>query len=332
MRKQTLELTEAKFSQLPPASSNGSEGYAYYCGLCDEILVLAKKAISPRKVALVFSETCPGCGFKLEKVMEGKTSRIPPGADLLANPKCSDAGYLLERSDPIELCIRKSSIPDPTFRITTGIDGLDRLIELRLGQLAAIHGETSQAFSSLLCVRGTLPKPLGLDSDVVFLDGGNSFDSYAISEQAIRHEVDSEETLRRIHLSRAFTYHQLSRLIQEKLQHAQDHFNAKLAVISDVSLLYCDPDVQNKRESLDRFRKDIRCLANLAEQKSALIVVTNLQTRNKRMEGILLHTTHVSVRFDDKNTFTQLSLVKHPSSPQLKATLPKNKQTLESYL
>jgi hypothetical protein len=288
--------------------------------------------INPRKIALVFSETCPGCGFKLDKVLEGQVSHVPVETDLFANPKCAEARYLSESHNPIELNLHKAKTPDPNAKLTSGIEALDRLLELRLGQLVVIHGEASHSFSSLLCVRAALPKPLGPDSDVVFLDGGNNFDSYLISEEAIKHEADAEEMLRRIHLSRAFTYHQLSRLINEKLPHALDKFNAKLAVVSDISLLYCDPDAQNKRESLDTFRKDIRSLANLAEQKSALILVTNLQTRNKRMESILVHTAHVSVRLDDKNTFTQLTLAKHPSSPQLNATLSRNKQTLESYL
>jgi len=160
------------------------------------------------------------------------------------------------------------------------------------------------------------------------------FDSYTISEQAIQHGVDSEEALRRIHLSRAFTYHQLSRLINEKLPPALDQYAAKLTVISDVSLLYCDPDAQNssKQESLDTFRKDMRSLANLAEQKSTLIVVTNLQKRNRRMGSVLQRTAHVSVQLESTDTSTKLSIDKHPCAPQLKARLSKNEQTLENYL
>ena len=330
MRTQLLDITQLKFSQLPPPDSN-AEGYAYYCGLCDEILVLSRKTIKPRKVAIVFAETCPGCGFKLSKVMEGGTSKIPPGAELLANPKCPDAQHLLESPPKIHLNLRRPSIPDSSSKLMTGIEQLDRLLELRLGQLAAISGKASESLSGLLLVRAALPKPLGLDNDAVYLDGGNMFDSYMISEQAIQHEVDADVALRRIHLSRAFTYHQLSRLINEKLPYALDQYSAKLAIISDVSLLYCDPDVQNKRESLDTFRKDIRSLANLAEQKSVLIVLTNLQTRNSRMDRILSHTAHVSIQLDDNDTFTKLTLAKHPSAPQLRATLSK-KQTLENYL
>ena len=331
MPTQLLDPAQLKFSQLQRPHSE-VEGYAYYCGLCDEILVLSRRTINPRKVAIVFAETCPGCGFRLDNVMEGETSKIPLSADLLTNPKCPDAQHLLESPNRIELSLRKASIPNPDSKLTTGIETIDRLLELRLGQLASVNGKASQSLSSLLPVRAALPRPLGLDCDTVYLDGGNVFDSYAISEQAIGHDVDSEETLRRIHLSRAFTYHQLSRLINEKVPDALNQYDAKLVVVSDVSLLYCDPDVQNKRESLDTFRKDVRTLANLAEQKSTLVVVTNLQTRNRRMNHALLHASHVSIHLDDKDTFTKLTLVKHPSAPQLNATLSKNKQTLESYM
>ena len=331
MPTQLLDVTQLKFSQLTPPDSD-TEGYAYYCGLCDEILALSRRRINPRKVAIVFAETCPGCGFRLDNVMEGESSKIPLSADLFTNPKCPDAQHLIESPNRIELSLRKASMPNPDSKLTTGIETLDRLLELRLGQLAAINGRASQSLSSLLPIRAALPRPLGLDSDTVYLDGGNMFDSYAISEQAIRNGVDSEEALRRIHLSRAFTYHQLSRLINEKLSNVLERHDAKLVVVSDASLLYCDPDVQNKRESLDTFRKDMRTLANLAEQKSALILVTNLQTRNKRMDRALLHASHVSIQLDDRDTFTKLTLAKHPSAPQLRVTLSKNKQTLESYM
>ncbi len=133
-------------------------------------------------------------------------------------------------------------------------------------------------------------------------------------------------------MSRAFTYHQLNRLITEKLPHAIDQFNAKLAVISDITQLYCDPDIKNKQEALDVFRKNVRSLVSLAEQKSVLILATNRETRKSRMNNVLLHTAHVSARLNDKNTFTELTLDRHPFAPQLKTNIFMNKQTLESYL
>jgi hypothetical protein len=148
----------------------------------------------------------------------------------------------------------------------------------------------------------------------------------------MKHEIDPEEALARIHLSRAFTYHQLNRLISEKLSHVIDQFNAKLAVISDMTQLYSDPDIKNKQEALEVFRKNVRSLASLAEQRSVLILTTNLQTRNSRMNNVLLRTAHVSATLDDKSTFTELTLDRHPFAPQLKTSIFMNGQTLESCL
>ena len=217
-------------------------------------------------------------------------------------------------------------------RLTTGIDVMDRVLELGVGQFAVFEGEASHSFSSLLCVRAVLPKPTGLDSNVLFVDGGNVFDAYTISAQSIEHEADPEETLKRIHISRAFTYHQLSTLITEKLPHAIDELKAKLVVVSDVTQLYCDPDIEDKHEALDVYRKDVRTLAIMAKRKSALIIATNIQTRNKRMDDVLLHTAHISVTLEDWNSFMRLTLHRHPFTPQLEVTISPNKQTLEDYL
>jgi len=217
-------------------------------------------------------------------------------------------------------------------KLSTGNLELDQLLPFRLGQLIALYGRTANKLSSLLCVRAILPKPLGFDSDVVFIDGGNIFDAYATSAHAIRHEIEVESVLTRIHLSRAFTYHQLATLINEKLPQALDHFNAQLAIVSDITLLYCDPDVQDAWDAFNTFRRDIRTLAMLAEQKHALIVTTNLETRNTRMNTTMRQTAHVSAELQDHGTFTQLTISRHPFIPQLKTAISPNEQTLDNYL
>ena len=325
---------QRKLSQLP-LGENGSETHVYYCMLCEEILTLSIHKIDPRKIILVFDGICPECGFPLEKVLRCELSKITAEVNLLTHHKISDPSCLLRAAGKLrELKVNKADLlsTDSNPNLTTGIKELDQLLSFRLGQLAALYGKASHPFSSLLCVRATLPQPLGLDSNVVFIDGGNVFDAYSTSEHAIRHGIEAEKVLAKIHLSRAFTYHQLGTLINEKLPRALDHFNAKLAIISDITLLYCDPDVQDKQDALNVFRKDIRTLAALAEQRHILIVTTNLQIRNTRMNAVLLQTAHVSAELEDHDTFTQLTLSRHPFIPQLKATISLDRQTLESYL
>jgi len=244
------------------------------------------------------------------------------------------AKCLVDECDKIEpsFITAKALLRGSMSKLTTGIDAIDRTLELGVGQLAVLKGEASHSFSSLLCVRAVLPKPTGLDSDVLFIDGGNVFDAYSISDHSIKHEADPEEILRRIHISRAFTYHQLSTLITEKLPHAIDAFKTKLVMVTDITRLYCDPDIQDKHEALDVFRQNVSTLAIVAKRKSTLIVATSLHARNKTMDDALLHTAHLSATLEDRNSFMRLTLHRHPFTPQLEATISPNKQTLENYL
>ena len=328
-------IVQRKLSQLP-SSKKTREVHAYYCMLCEEILALSKRKINPRKITLLFDDKCPGCGFTLENVLRCEIGKVSAEIGQLIHPKISDPSCLFDSSSQQDetRIDTAHALPASSELSLTGIDQFDKIIKLRLGQFAVFHGNAAKSLSSLICVRATLPEPVSIDSDVIFLDGGNVFDTYAISDYAIRHQLNAERTLARIHLSRAFTYHQLSTLINEKLSDAIDRFKARLVVVSDITALYCDPDVarQQEQEALTIFRRDVRSLTALAEKKNSLIIATNLQLRNRRMEAALLQTAPVSAKLDDHGTFTRLTLTRHPFTPQLKAAIFLTEQTLESYM
>ena len=181
---------------------------------------------------------------------------------------------------------------------------------LKLGQLVVLQGRPAHDISLLLCARA-IASP-NLNSDVVFVDGGNLFDTYAISNYSIILGQDLEKIRDRVHLSRAFTHHQLAQLCGEKLASAIKEYSAKLAVVSDITQLYCDPDVRDTREALDIFTKSVKFLATLAEQSNALTIVTNLESRNNRMESSLLRSAHAFAKLEDQNSSTKMTVVKHP--------------------
>ena len=322
-----VDPLEQKIWQLD--ASNGVEGYLYHCILCDEALILSKELVSPQKIQLVFNNTCPGCGFELDRVLGCQPSILPLGRRLLTNLKCKDAGILLEPEQSESELRRGSSLPrDFQPSITTGIEAVDKVLVLKRGQLVFLQGEQSHALSLLLCVRATLPAPQGLGSSVVFIDAGNLFDTYTISQHAISLGLDSERVRERIHLSRAFTHHQVSNLIMDKLSSALDECNASLAVVSDITALFCDPDVRDKKESLDIFRENIQFLAKTAEKRQMLILVTNQKTRNKSMEDSLTHVAHVTASIKDRGAYTQLSVARHPFVPELQQEAVLNHRTL----
>jgi hypothetical protein len=313
--RHTIEPLQQKTWQIDQIE-NGNEGYLYHCVLCDEALVLSKQQINPRKIKLVFDGTCPSCGFELDRVLSCRASLLPAGRRLLTSLKCRDPELLREPDAQVEYPTRRSSTLTRDLQpgITTGIDSLDRALILKTGQFVFLEGEPSHALSLLLCVRATLPE--GLDSDVVFIDAGNLFDTYTISQHIVNLGLESGRVQQRIHLSRAFTHHQVHCLIVEKLTAALDEYGARFAVVSDITALFCDPDVREKKEALDIFRRSVQFLGKTAEQRNMLIVATNQKTRNETMTDALMHTAHVSARLKDKGAYTQLIIARHPFIPQ----------------
>jgi hypothetical protein len=159
-----------------------------------------------------------------------------------------------------------------------------------------------------------LPHPLGPNCDVIFVDGGNNFDPYSISDNSVEQGLDPEKVLERLHISRAFTHHQLASIIIDKLPHVLEEFKAKLVVVSDITQQYCDPDVRDddKDDSLQIFSKTVHTLRTLARQYHCLIIASNLEWRNARMERSLEYATHVSVKIEQKSGLTRFALLKHP--------------------
>ena len=332
--RHTSEPLESKISELDQDPSS-AQGFLYSCNLCDQVLVLSRLFINPRKVQLGFVNICPGCGFELDKTLKVQPSTLPPGRRFLTNPAYKDPDQLIEPDESFEAKLSRGStfLRDARSDLTTGIESLDETLILRFGQLVTLQGEPSNALSHLLCVRAIIPLPQGLDSDIVFVDGGNVFDAYTVSKHAFSLGLNQEKTKLRIHLSRAFTHHQLSSLITDELAQAVDQCDARLAIISDITALYCDPDVKEKREAFDLFSRNIRSLATLAEQRNMIIVVTNLQSRSKAMDNALAQTAHISVTLHDKGAFTQLIVTRHPFIQQGNTeVITLDNQTLTRYL
>src|SRR5919108_3162485 len=230
---------EEKTSQLEPldnsnniGQSNSSTGYLFFCSLCDEALVLSRREINPRRIQLAFNGNCPGCGFELDKVLDCKISILSPEKRLLTNLKCKDPSLLFE-PEIVDFQIdnpQRGSVlaRDEIPHLTSGIGSVDKVLVLKRGQCISFLGEQSHSFSLLYLVRAMLPPSLGgLDSDIVFVDGGNIFETYTVSQHAASYGLELEKVQERIHLSRAFTHHQLYHLMVEKLSEAVDVYNAK---------------------------------------------------------------------------------------------------------
>lgn len=202
------------------------------------------------------------------------------------------------------------------------LDVLDRLIgKIRCGAFIALHGSRiCHDLSELLCVRSQLPNiEVGLESSVVFVDGGNLFDPYLISMAARMYGLKPEKILKNIWVSRAFTAHQMTTLITEKLSEILEREHPKIVAASNIAALYCDSGI-GLWEAKQTFNKITRYLWKLAHEKQILVVTTSISSRNqrkKRFEQYLLGRADIVVRIKEDNPCMKLILEKHISRPKV---------------
>ena len=160
--------------------------------------------------------------------------------------------------------------------LTLGIEKVDTFFpHFTLGDFAVLQGSSSiQSIVNLLCVRAQLPYQLGgLETNVLFVDGGNTFRLYDISTIAQSYELDPRTVLERIFISRAFTAYQLTSTILEKLQKTIKIYDSKFIVLSNFAQLYLDKDIP-KKESQEIFLQLTSYLSNFAKKNQVIILVT----------------------------------------------------------
>jgi hypothetical protein len=143
------------------------------------------------------------------------------------------------------------------------------------GDFALLHGSHAvSSLASLLCIRAQLPPQLGgLGSNVVFIDGGNTFRLYQITRLARLHQLDPKQVLDRIYISRAFTAYQMAALILQKLEYAVKTCNAKLVIISDIAAMFLDKDVQEE-EAKRIYSQVTTRLSNFTRKQQVITIAT----------------------------------------------------------
>ena len=196
--------------------------------------------------------------------------------------------------------------------LTFGDGELDEAVQgLSLGSLAVLCGSVEcLRLAEILCVRAQLPASQGgVGSGALFLDGGNCFDPYLISDYARQNGLD-HHVLERIRVSRAFTYPQLTTLVTQKLPEAVDRYKSKLAVISDISRLYRDAPA-SASDVRKIFKKMILSLSILAQKKRILILATHPSPSEGALAETLFHHAQILVRVGDHPPET-VTLEKHP--------------------
>lgn len=288
--------------------------YCYYCEICEEMFALCPNFIDPENVRWAFHDRCPSCHWRLGSSLRCTRIKVPDQIGLQLHPACKSltsinlstkpreaslTSYLLEGEESSERTLQpscKNLIEDP--------------LENLLGRSVVLHGDrAAHELSELICVKAQMKKSYGgLDSKVIFIDGGNIFDPYLICRYADRYQIRREKVLDGTQIGRAFTCHQLTSLITRALPDALENYQARLAVVADITKLYMDPDIE-EREAFNTFNQVSMFLARLAEKKGSIVLATCITaSRHGYFESILFSRAHTVFEICEGSKPT---LVKH---------------------
>lgn len=232
------------------------EESVYYCSGCDCVLKLgggphAGNVVRP-PVSSCTNHDCP---------LESPEQTLAPRPEALFRPA--------------------SSIP----HFALGFPPLDSLLRpLSEKHLLVFSGDQSSIVAELAAFRAQLPvESGGLDSPVLFIDGGNRSDPYLLSSFAKQGGVGPRSTMRRVASCRVFTLYQLAELVSERLVGAAEDYGARLVVLADVLGTFNEPELDERevRRILSGISEGVE------ELKERSLVIATLPSPNK-YDGLVM--------------------------------------------
>ena len=206
-----------------------------------------------------------------------------------------------------------------------------------VGDFAVLYGSPSVlSLASLLCVRAQLPTQLGgLGSDVIFVDGGNTFRLYQVARLAQLHQLNPREVLERIYISRAFTAYQMTSLIMAQLKETVKRYDAKLVIISDIAGFFLDKDIPEE-EARRIFSQVTAYLSTFAKENQVILITTYPPHQDTRRNNFLQTLTcgraNIVISLRQTKYDRELVLEKHPSYVLGSAEFPSENLTLTEFM
>ena len=219
-------------------------------------------------------EDIPGVGPAIaEKLREAGYNELM--AIAVASPK--------ELAETCEIGEKKAAdIIEGAKLLTTGSKAFDELLAggLESQSIVEFFGEFGSCKTQVcfqLAVNATLPEERGgLDSDVIIIDTENTFRPERIIQMATYLGVDPDETLRRIHVARAFNSQHQVLLVDKAMELAQST-KVRLLIVDSLTSHFRAEYVgrgalAERQQILNRHMHD---LLNFATVNNAVIAVTN---------------------------------------------------------
>src|SRR5215211_6028533 len=230
----------------------------YLCSTCGSVLKETSEYIEIHSLR----EECPSCGSMLSESLIRRSLR--PEAEISA-PKIQTADTLLLK------------------KLRFDIPKIDSFVRLAATDLCCISGYGANLLLTRLCVRSLLPERYGgLNSPYVMIaDAGNHTDVYGAVNFARQYGMSKESVAERILVVRAFTVHQVRRLISVELPEFVRKYQVRSVIVPGLLNVFDD-------EESNMIRKDISRITEAINELSArVLVVTSVQQGGRHSEPVL---------------------------------------------
>jgi DNA-directed RNA polymerase subunit RPC12/RpoP len=229
--------------------------HQYLCSTCGSVL---KETTEYVEIHLL-REECPSCGSILA---ESLIRRI-----LLPEAKISTPKIQIQTADTLlQLNKLRFDIPE-----------IDSFIELTARDLCSISGYGANVLLTRLCIRSLLPERHGgLNSPYVMVaDAGNHTDVYGAINFARQYGMSKKNVAERILVVRAFTVHQVRRLISVELPEIVQKYQVRSVIVPGLLNVFDDEDPNMRKRDV---KKEVsRIMEAINELSARVLVVTSVQ-------------------------------------------------------
>jgi hypothetical protein len=277
--------------------ASGMERFVYYCSSCRCVLRVRRDLGPASETIGSLNGRCMGCGCLLEGSVECRLAPVPDD--------WSDVFFAAPLVQKREAIFQKaSSIP----HFSLGFPRLDSLLRpFSEGRMILLSGEASSIVAELAALRAQLPiESGGLDSAVLFIDGGNRSDPYLFSSFAKQRGLKPSVAMRRVASCRVFTFYQLAALVSEHLVRAAEDYGTRLVVICDILSTFNEPELEEReaRRVLGAVEEGIEKV-----KKQALVIAT--QASPSKYDGMVASWADAQVCLSSNRDKIRAELIKH---------------------
>ena len=278
--------------------ASGRERFVYYCSSCRCVFRVRRELGPAGETIGSPNGHCMGCGGLLEGSVECRLAPVPDDWSDVFQSTATPA----QKTEA--LFQKASSIP----HFSLGFPRLDALLRpFSEGRMILLSGETSSIVAELASLRAQLPiESGGLDSAVLFIDGGNRSDPYLFSSFAKQRGLKPAMAMRRVASCRVFTFYQLAALVSEHLVRAVEDYGTRLVVICDILGTFNEPELEEReaRRVLSAVEEGIEKV-----KRQALVITT--QASPNKYDGMVASWADAQVRLSSERTRIRAELVKH---------------------